>query len=239
MGRRIDYQKQTIDTPNPVARCAQISRFQKSIEISEKYLKPSCTMLDFGCGQRTFLSMISQRRSDVDFFGYDPQVSAHTRNRRERFQIVTDIRSVDKSSIDLVVAFEVLEHLTNSEIEEFTEIVQTILREDGTLLISVPIIGGPTILLKEINRMILFRRKTDYAFVELMQCAFFGKAATRTDNVKTSHKGFGFRSLQQRLERDFFIETICLSPFPHLPWYLNSQIFWKALPGNSKEKKHS
>lgn len=237
MGRRIDYKKQTIETPNPVARYAQMSRFQKSVQIAERHLKPSGTMLDFGCGQGTFLNMISLRRSDVELLGYDPQASVHT--GRESFKIITDIASIDKSSVDLVVAFEVLEHLTNPEMEEFTEIVQTILSKDGTLLISVPIIGGPTILMKEINRMILFRRKTDYAFGELMQCAFFGKAATRTDNVKTSHKGFDFRSLQQKLERDFSIETICLSPFPHLPWYLNSQIFWKALPGNSKEKKHS
>ena len=150
---------------------------------------------------------------------------------------MTDLKAIRKSSIDLLVAFEVLEHLTNPEIEEFTEIVQTILSKDGTLLISVPIIGGPTILMKEINRMILFRRKTDYGFGELMQCVFFGKAAPRTDNVKTSHKGFDFRSLQQKLERDFFIETICLSPFLHLPWYFNSQIFWKALPNNSEDKK--
>lgn len=228
MCRSIDYQKQTLKTPNPLARYAQMYRYQKSIEIADKYLKSGYTMLDFGCGQGTFLNMISERRNDVKLMGLDPYSA--TDSKGGRFQAMTDLQTLKKSSVDLVVAFEVLEHLTDTELEEFTGIVQTILRKNGMLFISVPIIIGPSVLLKEINRMILFRRKTDYDFGELLRCAFLGKPATRTDNVKESHKGFDFRSLQQKLEKKFFFETLCFSPFPRLPWYLNSQIFWKALP---------
>lgn len=65
---------------------------------------------------------------------------------------------------------------------------------------------------------------------------YYNFEGLRQESYSRIRSGF-LQSLQKKLERDFFIETICLTPFPHLPWYFNSQIFWKALPKNSEDKK--
>lgn len=96
----------------------------------------------------------------------------------------------------------------------------------GTLIISVPVIGGPTLLLKEINRMILFKRKSDYSLKELLLASFLCIPAKKPENPRLTHKGFDFRELEKELATAFYLIDKTYSPFPVLPWYLNSQVFY-------------
>ena len=40
-----------------------------------------------------------------------------------------------------------------------------------------------------------------------------------------THKGFDFRALVDRLGERFEVGDVARSPFPALPWWLNSQVF--------------
>ncbi len=95
----------------------------------------------------------------------------------------------------------------------------------GEVLISVPVIGGPTLLLKEANRAVLFRRRSDYSVGELLAASFGGRPAPRPDDIRVTHKGFDFRALVDRLGERFEVGDVARSPFPALPWWLNSQVF--------------
>jgi hypothetical protein len=97
----------------------------------------------------------------------------------------------------------------------------------GQLLISVPIIGGPPLLAKELNRMVLFRRRSDYSTRELLAASLAGRPAARPDDIRVTHKGFDHRRVLAGLGEGFTAEDAACCPFPALPWWLNSQ--WFAL----------
>ena len=140
--------------------------------------------------------------------------------------MVTDMREVNADSVDIFCSFETLEHLYDREKEILYDEAKRILKKSGFVIISVPIIGGPTLLLKEINRMLLFRKKTDYSFRELLLTTLFNIPSKRADNIRVTHKGFDYREIEKELCFHFDLIEKKYSPFPKLPWYLNSQVFY-------------
>jgi hypothetical protein len=96
--------------------------------------------------------------------------------------------------------------------------------------ISVPVIGGPPLLLKEANRALLFRRPSDYSARELLAASLAGRPAPRPADIRVTHKGFDFRRLLHTLRERFEVTDTAYTPFPALPWWLNSQVFARLHP---------
>ena len=102
--------------------------------------------------------------------------------------------------------------------------------DGGEVTVSVPVIGGPPLLLKEANQALLFRRRSDYSARELLAASLAGRPAPQPDDIRVTHKGFDFRRLLDSLgERFEVIDTAC-TPFRALPWWLNSQVFARLRP---------
>lgn len=219
--RTVSYAAQTLDTPNPIARYAHRQRYKASFDRVTSDVRQGGTVLDFGCGQGDFLNTLADLRPDLTLIGFDPE-SGHA---AERYTPVADMATVRAGSVDLVCCFETLEHLDDDEISTFLAEADRVLVPGGDVLISVPIIGGPTLLLKEANRAILFRRRSDYTARELLASALAGRAAPRPADIRVTHKGFDFRALLDRLGERFEVGDVARSPFPALPWWLNSQVF--------------
>ncbi len=133
---------------------------------------------------------------------------------------------VEDASIDVLTCFEVLEHLEDHLLDQFARDVVRVLSPDGVLLVSVPIIGGPSLLLKEMNNSILHRRLPDYWPWELLRASVFFRPARRSEEVRWSHRGFDFRKLERFLSRDFSIDEKRYSPFKNATKWLNSQVFY-------------
>jgi len=219
--RTVSYAAQTLDTPNPIARYAHRQRYEASFDRTTREVRAGGTVLDFGCGQGDFLNTLAELRPDLTLIGFDPE-SGHD---AERYTAVDDTTVVADGSVDLVCCFETLEHLYDDEIGSFLAEADRVLAREGEVLISVPVIGGPTLLLKEANRAVLFRRRSDYTARELLVASFAGRPAPRPDDIRVSHKGFDFRALLARLGERFEVRDVAHSPFPALPWWLNSQVF--------------
>lgn len=221
----VEYSKQTISSPNPIARFAHRTRYQLSLQLALEHigLEPSA-LLDYGCGQGDFLKLAHQNNPHVRLVGYDPESTY----KADTFQSVSSVDELADESIDVLTSFEVLEHLYDEERLLFYASATRLLKPDGVLLVSVPIIGGPTLLLKELNRMMLFRRQSDYSLNEIIASSFFGKPARRADNPRVSHKGFDFSSVEAEISSRFELERLVFSPFKKLPWYFNSQVFYLA-----------
>jgi SAM-dependent methyltransferase len=222
MSRHISYEKQTLETPNPIARYAHKKRYAYSFALVDKELKSNGKLLDFGCGKGDFLNEFFRIRPDARLLGFDPE-SNHT---PKDYAAVSSMDHIDDRSVDVVVCFETLEHLYADELKEFIDQVKRVLVDGGRIIISVPIIGGPTLLLKESNRMFLFRKKSDYSFWEVLTVSFSGKPTPRPDNIRTTHKGFDFKLIEKELKSHFILISKNFSPFRTLPWYLNSQVFY-------------
>jgi SAM-dependent methyltransferase len=221
MGREVSYRQQTLDTPNPIARFAHRQRARLSLHRVGRDAPDGATVLDYGCGDGAFLKALAGRRPDLTLLGYDPE-SDHL---PDAYLSIEDTSGVPDRSVAVVCCFETLEHLYDAEIDTFVAEARRVAAPAGEVVISVPVIGGPPLLLKEANRALLFRRGSDYSARELLAASLTGRPASRPEDIRVTHKGFDFRPLLSRLSCDLRpLDTAC-SPFPRLPWWLNSQVF--------------
>jgi 2-polyprenyl-3-methyl-5-hydroxy-6-metoxy-1,4-benzoquinol methylase len=220
----VPYEKQTVDNPNPIARFSHRARMRKSRRLVMPFLNGSATLLDYGCGQGRFLhdlaAQINEREPEVTLLGYDPYQSTQF----DGYRIVSDPSVIAARSVDVFTILEVCEHLTDPETEEFIDFAVKVLTPRGRLLVSVPIEIGPAVLVKELSRSILWRRRPTVTTSELLRAAFVGTPPRRAENVKNSHRGYDWRMTQRRLLETFHCEHVEFSPLPFNNWYGQSQV---------------
>jgi hypothetical protein len=216
----VSYDRQTVNSPNPLARFSHRSRVRKSVSLGEKHLPQNGIVVDFGAGTGQFLSALSDQRSDATLFAIEPFMPPSV---DPRIQYISNFGSLSLTP-DLITAFEVCEHLTDVETEQFLFDAGSSLKVGGTLIVSVPIMVGGALALKELNRSITHRRASEYSFSELL-AGSLGRTVERPTNRRPTHKGFDFRWLREKLRSHFDIENETFSPLP-LPWWANSQVFF-------------
>lgn len=221
MSREVPYEVQTLNHPNPIVRFAHQTRYRNSLNLAARLLRRGGSILDFGAGQGEFLHRLATQRPDVRLIAFEPFMTIkypEIENRRT-------IEEVETNSIDFYCAFETLEHISDEQIERFIAEGQRVCRANGTIVVSVPIMQGVILPIKEISRSLLFRRFSDYGIAELMK-GIVGMDVPRADNILWSHKGFDQRRLYDRLRATFYAEEKFYSPFRALPWWCNSQAFF-------------
>nr|WP_128935750.1 class I SAM-dependent methyltransferase [Bradyrhizobium zhanjiangense] len=195
--------------------------------MATKYLPKGGTICDFGAGTGLFLTGLGDSRPDAKLYAVEPYMPA---SADTRIRYVSDFSGLSEK-LDLLVCFETCEHLSDDQLNAFLEEGAKSLRSTGTLIVSVPIMMGPVLLLKELNRAFLFRRKSDYSLSELI-AGTFARPVERAANRLPTHKGFDFRWLRQMISQYFTVEEEFYSPLP-LPWWANSQVFLVCRPGAS------
>lgn len=220
--REVPYEKQTVDNPNPIARFAHKARMRRSMQLVESFLPGSATLLDYGCGQGRFLGELAPELNGqtITLLGYDPYQSAQF----EGYRIVSDPDDIAPQSVDVVTSLEVCEHLTDRELEEFIDFAVKVMSAGARLLVTVPIMMGPTLLVKELSRSVLFRRRTDYSTPDLLKGTFFGTPGRRAEDIKVSHRGYDWRVTLTRLSETFSLVHQEFSPLPFNHWFGQSQV---------------
>ncbi|HLH75190.1 MAG TPA: class I SAM-dependent methyltransferase [Candidatus Binataceae bacterium] len=203
-------------------------------------------LLDYGCGDGTFMAQVVDLFPDAVGADYEPGQVADCRRRfadypRLRFSTVQELRAL-ASCFDLITCMEVLEHCRASEINEVLSDLRRLLAPSGTLLVSVPIEIGPSLILKQmIRRVAGWRNLGDYRYNERytvgelvrMTLATARGAIARPlyDNAPGlppfhTHKGFNWRTLRERIGREFALRRTCFSPFRLTGSLLNSQAWF-------------
>ena len=207
-------------------------------------------LLDYGCGDGTFLALVHDLfpravGADVDAaqiadcarrFADVSGVSFHTANRlRDR---------AHAARYDVVVCMEVLEHCPDDVQARVLDCLREVAAPGATIVISVPIEIGPTLVAKQAARGLValgglteYATRERYAPGELLRMVFAGVATQfpRDEYVGsdsdgqpsrfTGHKGFNWRKLQRAVEQRFTIERRVFSPMPLLGSLLNSQVW--------------
>ena len=116
---------------------------------------------------------------------------------------------------------------------------------DATVLLSVPIEVGTSLLMKITGRYItglcdktyrFYNSEEPYSFREVVEAGIFWN----TKNLKCSHniaeihhrghKGFDYRNLRSLVQARFEILSTDFSPFPLTRQFLNSTIYWRCKP---------
>lgn len=238
-GSPITYADLTVDARNPFARFSHRRRIALATGVAADLVPPGGTIVDYGCGPGVFLADVGKVRADIQLFGYDPYAVLSPQDplvdtATSGIVSVEDTGGIASNSIDVLTVFETLEHLYDPEIEELLKLARRVLTPNGSLLHSVPVIGGLVLPLKELNHYRVLRCR-DYSWAELAR-ATLGGTVPRAVDIKSSHRGFDFRQLHSRLARSLHLQRQWCSPFPALPWYLNSQVFtvWTLPPSNRR-----
>ena len=225
MPTTVPYEKQTLDNPNPIARFAHRTRFKKSASLVLDGLKPGATVFDYGCGQGRFLHELTRafadrpEHADTRFLGYDPFMAA----QYDGYTVFSDLDAVADGSLDVITSLEVCEHLDDAATARFVRFIREKLKPAGKALVTVPIMIGPALLVKELSRIVLFRRRSDTASAQLWRAAFLNVPPTRADDIAVSHRGYDWRVTYRLLSETFRCEKLMFSPLPLVGGYGNSQ----------------
>ena len=225
----VPYENQTLDHPNPIARFAHRTRFARSKSIVLSLLPSGGTVVDFGCGQGRFLHELREetqkRNFDCDLLGYDPFMAA----KFDGYEVLDEVNSIPDASADVITCLEVCEHLSDEETAQFIAFVESKLALNGRLLVTVPIMMGPALLVKEATRSLLFRRLPDTGARDLVAASLLAQVPPRAENIKNSHRGYDWRRTRRILQNHFSLQKIEFSPLRGWGWYGNSQamMVWK------------
>ncbi len=216
----ISYEKQTVNAPNPLVRFSHRSRITRSLDFAKRVLPEKGTFVDFGAGQGLLLHQLRKQFADAQLIGIEPFMELRFPGSA---RYIRDFSELSTGSVDVVSAFEVCEHLRDDELATFVDESLRVLKRDGKLLISVPIMLGGAVVLKTLNHRLL-HGNTDMSVGEVARSTL-GRPVSRAVNVKNSHKGFDFRHLIKQVSSRFELIEQQHSPIPILPWFLNSQAF--------------
>ncbi|MGW6903908.1 class I SAM-dependent methyltransferase [Streptomyces sp. NPDC054940] len=224
--REISYEEQTVKSGNPLARFAHRTRVSMAINLVVGVCPNYGTVVDFGAGPGLFLHTLGEARPDITLVGCEPYMEP----AYPELKYAESIDTFDAQSVDVLTAFEVCEHLYDHELDALLEGALRILKPNGVLVISVPIMCGLAIAPKVSNWMIRSRSlRTEYTPAEVLK-AVVGMSVSRPGDPRTTHKGFDFRELREVVKERFCIDSVHMSPVPNMPWWLSSQYFMMCRP---------
>jgi SAM-dependent methyltransferase len=228
------------------------SRFRLARELAEPYA--GARLLDYGCGDGTFLSMVHDLFPVAVGAEVDAALAADAARRFAgdaglSFVHTDALADEADGSFGVAVCMEVLEHCTAASADRVLADLRRLVAKDGTVIVSVPVETGPALVGKQLYRRLAasrglegYRERETYSARELaaMLVAGGGTAIPRPvyhstfpsgeANVYHGHKGFNWRALRRRLAADFVVRQTRYSPLPALGPLLNSQAWFILSP---------
>jgi 2-polyprenyl-3-methyl-5-hydroxy-6-metoxy-1,4-benzoquinol methylase len=240
------YYRDQIGSSNPVIAWSHRSRFEKAISLIDR---DDCKLLDYGCGDGTFLATAAGRIGE----GHGSDVDAdQIEGCRERFadlsnvsfSVVGDLGEDQNGTFDVVTCMETLEHCTEPIVEIVLADVARLCSRDGRAIISVPIEIGPSFLLKQSIRALAARMGNSsyhmserYSARDAAKMVFAGRDTVverplyKVDGAEGySHFGFNWRWLRGRVAHHLEIEQTQFTPMGQLGGVVSSQAWFLCRP---------
>jgi 2-polyprenyl-3-methyl-5-hydroxy-6-metoxy-1,4-benzoquinol methylase len=243
------YAKKQIYSKSRLISFSHRRRFQVGLDLVTP-LATSKRILDYGCGDGSFIhALLAADCSPLEVIGAEIS-DALVEDCRSRFPRRPDLRFVHIDSLpalsnqgetDLIVCMEVLEHAV--EPDSLLLQMHSLLTKGGFLIVSVPVETGPVLLVKQAARIAAgwrnigdYRWTSRYSMAEYFKSLFAGSLPHIVRPVYRPpgslpyhcHKGFNWRYLQSKIAGRFEIRRVFGSPFPNLPPFAGSQVWFLA-----------
>jgi SAM-dependent methyltransferase len=211
-------------------------------------------LLDYGCGDGTFLALAHDRFPRSVGLEVDPGL---VRGCTERFGQLGDLRfmladesdALPAGSFGVVLCTEVLEHCPTDAVKAALARMHRLVATDGRVVISVPVETGLPLIVKQAARTVAARRvSSDYRHRETYRAGEFLRMLAPGDRVVVDrpvyetqfesgipnryhgHKGFNWRAMRTRVNEVFRVVDTTFSPMPGLGAQFASQAWFVCLP---------
>jgi O-antigen chain-terminating methyltransferase len=103
-------------------------------------------VLDLGCGRGVFLEMLREKGIAAHGIDLDAQAVAAARSRGldvKQGDLLEGLRAWPEGSLGAIVSFQVIEHLSLTELEELLRVAHERLRPGGTLVLETVNVSSP------------------------------------------------------------------------------------------------
>lgn len=240
-----EYAKKQLFTKSWLINWSHGSRFKLAVDLAKMFAGKR--VLDYGCGDGTFLAMIMAGRfrpaSAVGAEVFEQQVvdcRTHHASPDLSFVRIADLDKPEYAHrFDGLVCMEVLEHVV--DLNGILESWRRLLAPGAKLLISVPVETGPVLAGKQIMRRVAGWRGigdypglSPYTWSEFSRALVAGRRQHMTRPVHKTpdggdyhcHKGFNWRALREALAAKFTLERQLSSPLRFLPAGWGSQAWF-------------
>lgn len=240
------YSKLTIENPNLLKRFSHQSRFIEASKFLEQYRSfKEFSLLDYGSGDGYFIKFLIDRKFSFNFNAYDADPeekqiiemkSLFKNNNINNVNIFNEFQKINKK-FNIITCLETLEHFNEKDQYKLINQMKSLLKENGRIIISVPIevyLSGFTKMIfrflvnqnhENTNIKNLFKTLFGLPIIENKTNTFL---PTQDMKYRSSHVGFYYFNLINLIKTmGFKIEEIKFSPFPILKSLFNSQILLK------------
>ena len=235
------YARKQLHCPSRVVAWSHGSRFDRARQLAGS--DPAGRLLDYGCGDGTFVAMIHERFASVRGVDLDAGQIEDCRRRlghlpRVSFGVTGDLGAADAGGWTVVTCMEVLEHCLEDQRRRIIRQLATVCAPGGRVIVSVPIETGPALAGKHLFRALAgLRRLGDYRHRERyspmeMARSLSGLPIARPiyrgehDTPYHGHKGFEWREVQRELASCLTIEQRQFTPLGWAGALLNSQAWF-------------
>jgi SAM-dependent methyltransferase len=241
------YAAKQIFSSDRLVRWTHRSRYETGVRLAAQFR--GRTLLDYGCGDGTFLAMLCSgpdRPAQAVGAEIDEYQVTDCRRRLQHipglgFELASRLEA-QVGRFDGVVCMEVLEHVV--DVDGAIRRLWRLLKDEGTLIVSVPVETGLPLLVKQaVRRVAGWRGVGDYCYTSSYTLAEYWAGVTAgsrphmprptygADAPYHDHKGFNWMALREQLTACFALERTLASPLPWLGPRLASQV-WLVLRKN-------
>ncbi|HEY6618342.1 MAG TPA: methyltransferase domain-containing protein [Steroidobacteraceae bacterium] len=110
--------------------------FEHIVSVSDK--SGSLSILESGFGDGSFMDWARSVGHSITGIELIPDCVAAAKNRNHDVYLASDVESLEAQRFDLIVAIDVLEHLTVGQLAELANLATKVLRLDGMIVARFP-----------------------------------------------------------------------------------------------------
>jgi ubiquinone/menaquinone biosynthesis C-methylase UbiE len=242
------YARKQLGSRSSIIRWSHAARFQQGVRLAES--RPTEKLLDYGCGDGTFLSLMSDKFRACVGADIEPEQVDDCRRRfatvpNVTFCLVEELNRTEHTrSYGVVTCMETLEHCTDSTVDSVLADLDRLCTRDGTVVISVPIETGPVFVLKYlVRKLAVWRGLSEYARYETYTWSDTVRMLFATERTVLhrpvygdprlpyhSHYGFNWRRFRTRVAEVFGIERVLFTPMGLSRGWFSSQVWFVCRP---------
>ena len=220
------YADYTYNSKNIVKRFAHRKRISGAFNFLPNH---NFRLLDFGCGDAMFLNKLCEINKNSYIVGYEPILELIDDNKVKIFRDWENVKKEisNENLFDIVTCFDVLEHFAPHKQKELIEQICSVLKKNGTVIISVPVESGFFSLVKNLHRK-RSNYKNLFTWKNILRAVFEKPVSHRQgDEYIYDHLGFYLKDLEKILYDYFKLVDKKYSPFAILGKQFNYQVFYK------------